>query len=144
MNMDSKTVKKYEKKTKRNDKKLWKAFSEYIRLRDADQNGFCRCFTCGLVRHWKQMDCGHGIGRQHWGTRYNEKNNHAQCKKCNGFEGGKREVYKVEMDKRYGAGTWDLMEAMAKKPSKVGQFEIDAMEKHYKELIKELRAVKAA
>lgn len=119
-----------------NDKKLWKVFSEYIRRRDADENGFCKCFTCGLVRHWKQGDCGHGIPRQHWSTRYAEKNNHFQCKRCNGFEGGKREVYKVEMDKRYGPGTWDLMEIMSKQKSKIGQFEIDAMEKYYKQKLK--------
>lgn len=122
---------------KMTDVKLWKAFSEYIRRRDADDNGIAKCFTCSLQRHWKQMDCGHGIGRQHWATRYNEKNNHAQCKRCNGFEGGKREVYKVEMDKRYGVGTWDKMELMSrvvtKKPS---QFEIDTLTKFYTEKIK--------
>lgn len=120
-----------------NDKKLWKVFSEYIRRRDADENGFCKCFTCGLVRHWKQGDCGHGIPRQHWSTRYAEKNNHFQCKKCNGFEGGKREVYKVEVDKKYGKGTWDLLEIMSKQKSKIGQFEIDAMEKYYKKKLKQ-------
>lgn len=119
------------------DKKLWKVFSEYIRLRDADEQGYCKCFTCGLIRHWKQMDCGHGIGRQHKGVKYNEKNNHAQCKKCNGFEGGMRERYKQEMDKRYGAGTWDLMELASKAPSRWTQFEIDALEKYYKMKLKD-------
>lgn len=117
-----------------NDKKLWKQFSIFIRKRDSNEEGIAKCFTCGLIRHWKQLDCGHGISRQHWGTRYNEKNNHAQCKRCNGFEGGKREVYKVEMDKRYGQGTWDLIEAMSKRPSKWSQFEVDQLEKHYKAL----------
>lgn len=122
-----------------NDKKLWKAFSEYIRLRDADENGMCSCFTCGLIRHYKQMDCGHGIGRQHWGTRYNEKNNHAQCKRCNGFEGGKREIYKQRVNEKYGPGTWDLLELASRKAKKWSQFEIDQMEKYYKEKIKKVR-----
>lgn len=116
-----------------NDSKLWKVFSEYIRIRDADENGYCKCFTCGLARHWKQGDCGHGIGRQHWGTRYNEKNNHFQCKKCNGFEGGKREIYKQRVDEKYGVGTWDLLELASRQKSKISQFEIDAMEKYYKQ-----------
>ena len=89
------------------DGKLWVQFSLFIRLRDSDEHGICKCFTCGLVRDYKQMDAGHGISRQHQATKYNEQNNNAQCKKCNGFEGGKREVYKVEMDKKYGHGTWD-------------------------------------
>ena len=117
-----------------NDKKLWKQFSEYIRRRDADENGNCSCITCGLVRHWKQMDCGHGIGRQHWGCRYSEKNNHAQCKRCNGFEGGKREVYKEVINKRYGPDTWDLLELASRKAKKYSQFEIDTLEKYYKEI----------
>lgn len=77
------------------------------------------------------MDCGHGIGRQHKATKYHEKNNHAQCKKCNGFEGGRRETYKEEVDKRYGAGTWDTLEVLSRGVCKRGQFEIDALTKHY-------------
>jgi hypothetical protein len=125
-----------------NDNKLWKVFSEFIRLRDADENGMAYCFTCGLLRHWKKGDCGHGIGRQHKSTKYNEKNNQFQCKKCNGFEGGMRERFKENMDRRYGNGTWDLMELMAKKPVKWGQFEIDAMTAHYKQLVSELKKAK--
>lgn len=124
-----------------NDKRLWKVFSEFIRRRDADENGYCKCFTCGLVRHWRQLDCGHGIGRQHLGTKYNEKNNHAQCKRCNGFEGGMREVYKENMNKRYGPGTWEMMELASKKRSSMGQFEIDALEKYYKNKIKEYETI---
>lgn len=121
-----------------NDKKLWKVFSEYIRRRDSNKDGFGKCFTCHRIIHWKKGDCGHGIGRQHRVTKYNEKNNHLQCKLCNGFEGGKREIYKEEMNKRYGAGTWELMELASKKPAKLGQFEIDQLEKYYKEKLKTL------
>jgi hypothetical protein len=119
-----------------NDKKLWKVFSEYIRRRDSDKDGYGKCFTCTRIIHWKKGDCGHGIGRQHKGTKFNEKNNHLQCKLCNGFEGGKREVYRDEMNKRYGSNTWDLMEAAAKKPSRWTQFEIDQLEVYYKQLVK--------
>ena len=125
-----------------NDKKLWKVFSEYIRLRDADENGICTCFTCGLKRHWKQMDCGHGIGRQHKATKFNEKNNHAQCKRCNGFEGGMREVYKQRMDEKYGEGTWDRMELVSKQTVKYSQHDYDAYERLYKIEVKRLKILK--
>jgi len=121
------------------DDKLWKVFSEFIRRRDADSNGICKCITCGLVRHWKEMDCGHGIPRQHKATKYNEMNNHAQCKRCNGFEGGKREVYKVEVDKRYGAGTWDKLEVASRGLAKWSKFEIDTMTTFYKGKLKEFK-----
>jgi hypothetical protein len=116
------------------DKKLWKEFSRFIRLRDADENGICTCITCGLKREWKKMDCGHGIGRQHWGTRYDEKNNHAQCKKCNGFEGGRMDVYKEQVNKKYGVGTWDLLEAKARSTSKrYGKAEIEILTREYRD-----------
>ena len=122
-----------------NDSKLWKVFSEYIRRRDADKDGNCKCFTCNLVRNWKQMDCGHGIPRQHKATKFSEINNHAQCKRCNGFEGGKREVYKVEVDKRYGPGTWHKLELASKITLKRTQFEIDTMTEFYKQELKKLK-----
>lgn len=122
-----------------NDSKLWKIFSEYIRLRDSDENGNCKCFTCGLLRNWKQMDCGHGIGRQHKFTKFMETNNHAQCKKCNGFEGGRQDIYKQEVDKRYGAGTWDKMEMMSKMICKRGQFDVDIMTGFYRTEVQKLK-----
>lgn len=122
------------------DAKLWKVFSEYIRRRDSDSEGNCICITCGLRRPWRQMDCGHGIGRQHKATKYSEVNNHAQCKRCNGFEGGRREVYKEEVDKRYGAGTWDKLEVQSRQTCKRGQFEIDMMTKHYKSLLEKFKS----
>lgn len=121
------------------DKKLWKVFSEFIRLRDADENGMCSCFTCGRVKYWREVDCGHGLGRQHKSTKYHEKNNHAQCKRCNGFEGGMREVYKEKMDQRYGKGTWNLLEMMSRKPSKWGVFEMEQLTIHYKKEVEGLR-----
>lgn len=127
------------------DAKLWKVFSEYIRLRDANEQGYCKCFTCGLIRHWKQVDCGHGIGRQHWATRYSEKNNHAQCKKCNGFEGGRMDVYKERVNETYGPNTWELMEVSMRKPGKKpSQFEIDVLTIHYRKEVEKLKSVKQA
>ena len=125
-----------------NDAKLWKVFSEYIRLRDANDQGFCQCFTCGFTANWKRFDAGHGIGRQHKATKYDERNVAAQCKRCNGFEGGKREVYKEEVNKRYGPQTWEKLEVMSRATCKRGQFEIDVMTKFYSEKVKELRKLK--
>lgn len=125
-----------------NDTKLWKIFSEYIRLRDSDENGYCVCFTCPAVRYWKNMDCGHGHGRQHMTTKYSEKNNHAQCKRCNGFEGGKRERYKEAMNKKYGPGTWEMLELQTRMKSKLGPFEINTMAFYYAQEVKKLKAKK--
>jgi hypothetical protein len=36
-----------------------KVFSEYIRLINADDKGYCTCVTCLSVKFWTEMDCGH-------------------------------------------------------------------------------------
>lgn len=53
-----------------------------------------------------------------------------------------REEYKKQMDNKYGDGTWDLMLTLSRKPSKISQFDIDVMQKHYAQLVKELRIIK--
>lgn len=121
------------------EKKCWDAFSKFIRLRDADKHGICKCFTCPFTNHWTKMDCGHGIPRQHKSTWLNEQNNHAQCKRCNGFQGGMREIYKVEMDKRYGAGSWDKMELKSKLPSRKTDFDYKVLTMYYTQKFQEFQ-----
>jgi hypothetical protein len=122
--------------------KLWKVFSEYIRLRDSNGHGFCRCFTCGAVRYWRDGDAGHGVGRQHLSVKYNEKNVNFQCKKCNGLEGGMRERYKENLDKKYGEGTWDLLELMSRQKSKMTQFDVTILTDYYSKEVKKLKKQK--
>jgi len=76
-------------------KKLDAVFSKYIRLRDADTEGYCRCSTCGEVHHWTKIQAGHFISRKHYATRWNEENVHAQCVACNVFRYG--EQYKFSL-----------------------------------------------
>jgi hypothetical protein len=124
------------------DKKLWKVFSQFIRLRDSNDHGYCKCFTCGRVRYWTDLDCGHGIGRQHLSVKYSEKNNHAQCKHCNGFEEGMKDIYAKNVDEKYGKGTWNLLKLAARKPFSLSNFEITALTVHYKKEVEKLKKQK--
>jgi hypothetical protein len=65
-------------------------------------------------------------------------NNQPQCKRCNGFEGGARELFKENMDKKYGAGTWDKMQVASRQICKHAKFEYDLMIDLYKRKLKEL------
>lgn len=69
--------------------KAWKAFSMFIRLRDADEHGMVTCCTCGVRKHWKEMDAGHYITRAKASTFLDEGNAHGQCSGCNRWQGGK-------------------------------------------------------
>ena len=120
------------------DAKLWKIFSEYIRRKDADYRGLVRCFTCGNWDHWKDVDCGHGISRAKLSTKFHEKNNHPQCRKCNRFKGGEQFEYMIKVDEKYGKGTAEMLRTMSKQESKFTRFDYEYKIKEYQEKLKQL------
>ncbi len=58
-------------------------FSIYTRLLYADDSGYVACYTCGAVKHYKEMQCGHFVPRQHLILRYDTRNCRVQCAGCN-------------------------------------------------------------
>ena len=119
------------------DDKLWRVFSEYIRRSHAN-NEICTCVTCGVQDHWKNMDCGHFISRNHKATKFNESNVAPQCKKCNRFLGGRQFEFGLWIDKTYGPGKANYLLVRSRSTMKFTQFDIDEMTKYYKTLLKEL------
>lgn len=115
------------------EEKLWKWFSLFIRLRDSDKNGNVKCFTCGVIKYFREVDCGHGIPRQHKGTKYDERNNQCQCKKCNAFEQGQQDIYAHNVDVKYGKGTWDKLLVQSRKACHRGLVDYVWMAEHYEQ-----------
>ena len=109
-----------------------KYFSMFIRLRDSDENGYCTCITCGAIRFWKNLDCGHWIKRQHFGTRFNEKNSAAQCKNCNAFEQGRSAEHEKYIIEKYGQQTRDLLKSGERSFTKYSAIELKLLAKEYK------------
>ena len=65
-------------------KQLDATFSEYIRRKESDSNGYVSCVCCGVSRHWKdRMHCGHYIPREKTAIRWDERNCHPQCAEDN-------------------------------------------------------------
>lgn len=80
-------------------KKLWTEFSIYIRLRDADDDGYCYCISCGKPMLWKgtgECQAGHYFpkGSDYSSIYFDEDNNHAQCLHCNKFLEGNTHEYR--------------------------------------------------
>lgn len=121
------------------EEKLWKVFSEFIRLRDADDNGWCRCCTCGLVRHWKHIDAGHYISRGHKYHKFNEKNVHAQCKGCNAFKQGDAVRYREFLIDKYGLKIVEDMESSKSFPAGLDRWGIELKIQEYREKVKALK-----
>lgn len=67
-------------------------FSQYIRLRDSDENGYITCY-CGAVVYWTEADNSHFVSRAHMNTRFSEENCNSSCRKCNQQLKGNLQVY---------------------------------------------------
>jgi len=121
---------------KRSRKKLIEnldtVFSQYIRLRDADQEGYCRCVTCGEKHYWKRIQAGHFISRKHYATRWDETNVHAQCVACNVFRAGEQYKYSLFL----GADISHELLEKSRELVKYADFELEEMIKNYKNKIK--------
>jgi len=115
-------------KTKKLSKtKADKYFSEYIRERDKDKP----CITCG--KHTNDKDCGHFISRRYESVRFDEKNAHGQCQKCNRFEYGNQYEHGKQVDRLYGKGTADELLLKSKMLCKRDQNDYEEIAKHYKD-----------
>jgi hypothetical protein len=87
-----------------------------VRLKAADDQGFCSCVTCGVTRQWNEgMQGGHFIAKGKGGTNewaLIEENVHPQCAACNGFRmryGNAEASYTLYMVDMYGREQVDLM-----------------------------------
>lgn len=84
-------------------KRLDSAFSRYIRLKYADADGFVECYTCGIRKEWKKMQCGHFVSRQYLSLRWDENNCRPQDVGCNIWGNGKFLDFEERLKKELGA-----------------------------------------
>ena len=128
--------------TKKLREHLDRIFSEFIRLRDADENGLARCISCGKIVPWREADCGHFVNRSHMSTRYNEKNCNLQCRSCNRFDEGNNIGYMKGLIKKYGPGIIDELWVIKGQPSHLSAFDYKVLIDHYKREVKKLKQEK--
>lgn len=122
--------------------KLDRIFSQYIRLRDADINGYIRCISCGKIVFWKEADNGHFINRKHMSLRFSETNCNAQCRSCNRFDEGNMTGYNLGMIKKYGQQAIDLLILAKNQTNKISDSEYKILISHYQQKIKEIKQQK--
>ena len=124
-------------------KELDTIFSLYIRLRDATNEGLVQCFTCDKVNHYKSgMQNGHFQSRRHHSTRWNETNCQVQCVKCNLYEQGEQFKFGLALDSKYGEGSAEELEFLARTILKVSRIDYEEKISYYKELVDKLKKEK--
>lgn len=112
-------------------KKLDQVFSEYIRKRNANEQGMVECFTCGSVKHWKSIDAGHFMSRSKYSTRWDDKNVQVQCKACNVFKHGEQFKFSLKLDQVYGKGTAEELMIKSNNLQKISNFELESLIEEY-------------
>lgn len=120
-------------------KDLWKVFSEWIRRKDADFNGYATCVTCGIRKHWKELDAGHYIAKTAGLSVYfEEKNVHPQCTACNRFRHGNLAQYALYLKGKYGDQILEELDWKRKQKAEIKLGEYIKLIEIYKTKLKNL------
>lgn len=109
-----------------------------VRLKEADENGYCQCWTCPKKLHWKEMQGGHFIERTKTATKMLEENIHPQCGGCNQWGMKKAStvlIYRAKMVDMYGADFVIWLEAESKKTVKHTRDELESLKADYSKQI---------
>lgn len=137
--MNKKKVRKASRRTKLK-KKLWNLTSEYVRRRDS-YNGRVKCCTCGIEKEWKGdgMQAGHFIPQaQGDAVRFDLRNIHPQCYRCNINLGGNGAEYYPYMVKRYGQEAVDKLRYLSNRSVKFTESDFEDMIEDMEKRISEL------
>ncbi len=119
-------------------KELDKVFSQYIRWAYADDSGMVECYTCGIVKHVKEMHNGHFQSRKHTSTRWHENNCRPQCPKCNLYSEGEKWVYGNKLVAELGRDAVDEIVALSHKSVKYSKSDLEYLIETYKKKLKDL------
>ena len=115
-------------------KKLDTVFSQYIRLSNADNNGYCTCITCNKTFHWKAIQAGHFMSRKHYSIRWDERNVKPQCVACNVYRAGEQYKYSIYLGKKLANDLY----LQSKELVKFTNYELEDMINDYSEKLKKL------
>lgn len=133
------------KKTKRQQgksaaiKELDKWFSYYVRLKHSDDNGYCRCISCGKMYFWKNIQNGHYMSRRYMSTRFAEDNCRPQGVECNIFNQGAIQMYRRALVKQIGEQRVNLIEVRARQERKNWSlFELKHLSDYYRKEVENL------
>tara|TARA_R100000700_G_scaffold8863_1_gene12876 strand:- start:1759 stop:2157 length:399 start_codon:yes stop_codon:yes gene_type:complete len=120
--------------------KLDKLFSEYIRKRDSDHRGVCKCISCGkeAPAFGGSMHAGHLFSRRFLSIRYDPKNVNSQCSYCNTFLNGNQLKAARGVEKKWGEGTVAELESRMHTTVKLSRIDYEEAIENIKRKIAEL------
>jgi len=131
--------------------RAWKAFSRYVRLRDAlETTGtttHARCCTCGNVFPAFGIGClqaGHFIAGRGNAILFAESGCHAQCYICNVVKKGAGVEYFVYMEGKHGREEIDRLRVLSRTVVQLKPFELIEIAEKYEKKAEELCQLKTS
>lgn len=115
-----------------------RVFSQYIRLKYADERGLVTCYTCPTNKHWSLIQNGHYIKRANLYLRWDERNCRPQCVECNEIKHGNMVEYTKRLEVAC-KGITDLLRAESYLVHKPTREEIRAIIAEYTPLVAKLK-----
>ena len=105
-------------------RKLDKVFAAYIRQRDHGK----QCISCGSRG---PLQAGHWVKRQHQSVRWDERNCHGQCVRCNLWLHGNEGAYALALIDKYGRSVVDELLTLKHKTWKLSRDELEELISRY-------------
>lgn len=96
-------------------RRLDEIYSQYTRRKGSDEQGYVTCY-CGVRIPWQESDNSHYIPRGVLSLRYEPKNTHPSCRRCNRFMGGNLQAYALYLRRLYGE---EILEWLDKEKRKI-------------------------
>lgn len=134
-----KTRKSSKKKSVRGLKaKCWALFSEYVRRKYSDAEGYATCYTSGVRQHWRSLQCGHAIGGRNNAVLFDETICRPQSVRENIFLRGNYPVFTTKLIKENGMDWWEEKLAGARQVVKLTRSDLEGIIETYKQKLEEL------
>tara|TARA_R100001377_G_C3188705_1_gene109635 strand:+ start:324 stop:749 length:426 start_codon:yes stop_codon:yes gene_type:complete len=117
-----------------------KLMQKLVRLKAADDNGYVRCCTCGVVRLWNdRMQGAHFISRGKLATKIMIENCHPACASCNQW--AHKTTLGILEYRRYMVGMYDEdavdeLEALSRTIKKYNRAEVADIKSDFQAQIK--------
>jgi len=120
-----------------------KYFSQYIKLRDCLHTtgslDYGACITCGEIKEYNKLDCGHFIPGRRDPYVFEETNAHAQCIKCNRFEGGRILDHEDAISRLYGKEEAERLKLLRHSNKAFSEGEYRDIARQYRQKIKAIK-----
>lgn len=101
-------------------------------------SGMGQCISCGKIKPYRELDCGHFFGRSNMATRFDEDNCNAECIGCNRVKSDHLIYYQENLIKKIGVSRFSTLRERSHSIKKWDDDELDKMIKYYTNEVKRL------